>query len=499
MSETREGQHLHNKRSGAAHRPTKQTARRGGRGLRGAAAAFQPQTSFPSFVAPMSNMLNMADLPPPPPGPLPFDVNNPMTFFAMMAALGTNLPGMPPLPPINTLGSRSNGPAPKAKCYDYHTKGFCALGTLCSFEHGDTISASSDVLEYDPNQPLLEAQLTSAANQRHVVSRGHNGGNKGRFRALSSLSGMSYDRTNTTLVIEHIPEENFSEDHVRGFFSQFGTIAHVQMQAHKRLAIVKFDDHAAADQAYKSPKAVFENRFVKVYWHRQDIGVGSVNRIIGDVEMAHGDGDYGFEQEALDLEAIEKRQAEAQKAFEERRKRKEEADAKAADVDRQLRETEAEMRKVKQQLVELAGDDLGSLDGLDLATLQAEAECLFEQNDTTSSAGRGRGFPSRGATRGRGFVPFSSCGRSAPRGTHWGRGAFTTSHRSSVKRLDNRPRRIAVAGIEKGTKKDEALRQYLVVRLSSICYMVTQSNCINRTYQNVLALSVILKKSTPLS
>jgi hypothetical protein len=412
----------------------------------------------------MFNAPNMGGLPPPPPGPFPFDVNNPMSFFAMMAALGTNIPGMNPFSSLNTFGSNATGQASKTRCYDYHTNGFCALGALCPFEHGDTNNASNDVPEYDPDQPLLGTQLTPAANKRYEAGKVYNGSYKGgRPRAPFSLLGASHDRTNTTLVIEQIPEENLSEDDVRRFFSQFGTIARVQMQAHKRLAIVTFEDHAAADQAYNSPKAVFENRFVKVYWYRQNTGVGSGKRFAGDTDMADADGDDGFEEEALDLEEIKRRQAEAQRAFEERRQKREEADAKAADIDQRLRETEAEMRKVKQQLMELTGGDLSSLDGLDLATLQAEAECLFEQNDATAPAGRGRGYPSRGVFRGWGFAPSSSYGRGPPRGAYRGRNALPAGHRSSVRRLDNRPRRLAVAGIEKGTKKDEALRQYLVV------------------------------------
>jgi hypothetical protein len=255
------------------------------------------------------------------------------------------------------------------------------------------------------------------------------------------------------LVIELIPEENFSEEAVRDFFSTFGTITDIQMHAHKRLAIVEFADRTGADQAYSSPKAVFDNRFVKVYWFDKYTGI--------EETADHKD------REALDLEAIAAKQAEAQKAFEERRRKVADADAKAAEIDRQLAEKEAEMKKIKQQIAELTGKGMGGrIAGLsqDLATLQAEAASLFGQTDRDGRPGRGRGDSSHAHFRDR--VPPRV--RDAHRGSYRGRGGYAPSLAgkvSGVRRLDNRPRRLAVSGIEKGTAKDEALRQYLVVNL----------------------------------
>jgi hypothetical protein len=482
-SETREGQDPHYNRVSTATRPTKQAARRSGKNLRGGAAAFEPHNSFPSFTS-MPNMLSMANLPPPPPGPLPFDMSNPMAFFAMMAALGTTMPGMPTLPLITPQSTPTSGQARRGKCHDYHTKGFCARGTMCLFEHGNTSATPDEVPEYDPDQPSLSMRSTLAPSRR----QGTKGLKGGRPRASFSLPGPAYDQNNTTLVVEQIPEDKFSEDHVRDFFSQFGPIVDLHMHAFKRLAIVKFEDHASADQAYNSPRAVFENRFVKVYWHRNNSVPGGAGTIDDD-DVLNGD------EEVLDLEEIERRQAEAQKAFEERRRRIEEADAKSAEIDRQLLEKDAEMKKIRQQLAELAGDETdGNKEeefSQDLATLQAEAESLFAQNDHIPSSGRGRGYPPRGAFRGRRLAPFPPRGRGAHRGGYRGRGAFAApfpSNRSSVKRLDNRPKRLAVTGIEKGSMKDEALRQYLVVshRTYDLQHACTNRVCVEhaRVYQH---------------
>lgn len=469
-SDAQEGQDPHYPRAGTGNRPKKQTPRQGAKGsaknLRGSAAVFEPQNTFAAF-APMPNMLTMANMPPPPPGPVPFDMGNPMAFFAMMAALGTTIPGMPPLPTMNQI-SGTGGQAHRAKCQDYHNKGFCALGSMCQFEHGET---EHDIPEYDPDQPSLGTVPVPSSKGQLRPNRNINKSAKGgRPRAHFSLPGPSYDNTNTTLVVEQIPEENFSEDTIRDFFSQFGTIVEVQMSAYKRLAIVKFADHAAANEAYNSPKAVFENRFVKVYWYKHDSLSGASKGSNGDAEMPDGAG------EALDLEAIAKRQAEAQKAFEERQRKMADAEARAAEIERLLKGNNEEMTKIKQQLAELAKDETdGTMEvqyANDLATLQAEAEGLFAENEALPPVGRGHGGPPRGAyqgaPRGRGYTPFPPRGRGASRGPGYrGRGGFHASFargKSSVKRLDNRPRRLAVANIEKGTAKDEALRQYLVVR-----------------------------------
>jgi hypothetical protein len=431
----------------ANHSRTKQTARRGAKNLRGGAAAFMPQNGLPAPFS-MPNMLSMADLPPPPPGPMPFDMSNPMAFFAMMASMGNTMPGMPVLPMLASQGDRYNGQARGGKCHDYHAKGFCAKGNMCLFEHDPL---PDDVPEYDPDQPSLSTQ-TVPHTKRRQAAKGIKGG---RPRADFSLPGPTHDRTNTTLVVEQIPDDRFSEDNVRDFFSQFGPIADIKMHAYKRLAILKFEDHASADQAYNSPQAVFENRFVKVYWY-QDAG---------------SQGDNAPPPEPLDLEEIARRTAEAQLAFEARRARLEEADARSAELDRLLREKDAEIQDIKRQLAELAGDDenaaLEAEFSQDLATLQAEAETLFAQKDSAPHAERARGYLPRGMYHGRGYV--------GGRGAYRGRAAFPGG-RTSVKRLDNRPRRLAVAGIEKGSAREEAVRQYLVVSLPHAEFNHTNTN-----------------------
>jgi hypothetical protein len=407
----------------------------------------------------------------------PFDPSNPMAFLAMAAAFGVNLPGMPPMPSFDLESSNT-------RCADYDTKGFCAAGSTCPYRHD---------LEYDPDQPaqaLVGGQDDYARSNR--TYNGRPGG--GRARAPFSIPGPTRDHTNTTIVVEQIPEDNFKEEDVREFFSKFGTVVDVRMQAYKRLAVVKYETHDAANTAYNSPKAIFDNRFVKVYWHRTDTDLGPRNNYNG-FDADGEEGSYG-DTEMPDPEEIERRQLEAQKAFEDRRKKEEEAAAKAEEVDRKLQETNAEILRIRRELAKVSGGGNSDMEedfSEDLATLQAEAENLFAQQDAAAESWRGSsrgGY--RGAYRSRGYAPRAR----GFRGGYRGRGAFA-GVRTGVKRLDNRPRRIAIKDVEPGSRKDEALRQHLFV--SGMCCTEETELILRRTYPTSSAPSNIQRVLTSLS
>lgn len=447
-----------------------------------------------------TGMPNMANLPPPPPGPLPFDPTNPMAFFAMAAAFGVSLPGMPPLPVNDAPTSGTSQRGRKARCEDYHTKGFCALGSFCPHEHGDAIAIPADkVPEYHPERAYLAAKPSDRQKRQGFARSGSHGNKAGRRRAEFSAPGPSYDRSNRSIVVEQIPETHFSEEEVRSYFSEFGTITNVQMHAYKRLAVITFEDYDSANRAYMSPKAIFENRFVKVYWYKKESETRRLQEVDGDLEM----GSTSEKEESLDMEEIAKRQAEAQRTFDERRRKEEAAAARAEEIERALQAKYEEMRKVKQKLAALSGDKEGEEEfSQSLATLQAEAEDLFAQHDPGAFRGRGRGAL-RGGSRGRGIGPFPSRGRGyAPfRGSYRGRGvpvAHYQNGRSSVKRLDNRPKRLAIENIEVDSAKDEALRQYLLVRQLAQ-YPRACELTVYRTYLIVLASTDTLNNQILLS
>lgn len=546
-SQQSDGQDHPHKRAGGGDRPVKQNGRMGARNGRGGHVGYGGQDGNPAWIPtggqndmPMGAMPNFAGPPLPPPrfqqldmsNPTTFsqlDMSNPATFFQMMQVMQMGFPGMPGMAPVmpsamnqaasnsnsNRLGQSENR---QGMCKAYETQGACR-DFACPYEHHGSIVptlradgtftssfttpspspfqgasrsrfqppplAADDnpdtIPEYDPNHASLALQGLKGSNGQQGTGKGRgrsDGTSKGRPRASFSMSGPSYDRENSTVVVEQIPEEHFTEIDVRRYFSQFGNIVEVNMQAYKRLAVVKFDDYASARLAYDSPKAVFQNRFVKVYWYKPET--------LPQPSAKHNDpsaSEVPEGEEVIDRVEIEKRQAEAQKVFEEKRKKAKEAEARAEEVERQLKEKEDQLRELRDQLAKKsksaseADQEATLID--QLSSLQAEAQDL-NADYGTYSRGRGRGRGRGGGFRGRGLY--------APRarGGYRGRGYHTSAFpggRSSVKRLDNRPKRIAISGVEVGTEKDEALRQHLLVGslfLLSLSYSSPQNNGMGR-------------------
>lgn len=486
-------------------------------------------------MAGMPGMPGMPPMPTPPPGFPPLDPNNPLSAIMAMQAMGfPPLPGFPPLAPAGSPTSASHvtganasqrEPPPKRvgeRCKDYDTKGFCALGSACPYEHGSdliVIPGQSDgmlslreiylilmvVAEYDPNNAIMD-NVKSPNGQAAAEPRrnGDRGRGRGRGRMQSDRGGHPSGRTNrapfshigpindrsiTTIVVEQIPEEKFDEESVRDFFNQFGNIEEVTMQPYKRLAIVKFDHYSSARRAYESPKVIFDNRFVKVYWYKPDsVPKPPVN---GAGNASSPTSAKNTEEEMIDVAEIERKQAEAQKAHEEKARKLKEAESKREELEKKMKAQAEERKKLLEKLAAKSGSKTATATsgettadaGLNgstserknssqtealkakLAELEAEAESIgLNPDEPYAGYGRGRGrggYRGRGgfAPRGRGFDPY--------RGSFRGRGSFFGApgigRGGAVKRLDNRPKRVAVSGVEFGTTKDEALRQYLFV------------------------------------
>lgn len=118
---------------GGNGRQYKQPRRGGGRGGRyddynnGARDSRHLQQGYPPAFQ------NMPAIPNAQPGMPAFDPNNPMAaIIAMQQALGLPVPGMPSFP----SGTSGSPTVKKQRCRDYDTKGFCARGNNCMYEHG---------------------------------------------------------------------------------------------------------------------------------------------------------------------------------------------------------------------------------------------------------------------------------------------------------------------------------------------------------------------------
>lgn len=497
-------------------RPYKQP-RRGGGGRAGGRSedwdgpkgAGLPVPPFP----PLPGQQTQFAFPPPPPNAL-FDPEALKAYIEMTAAAHSFAPLFPGQSPRQS-GRR------RPRCRDYDTKGYCSRGNTCNFEHGDDsmyaprvpapfgqTSGTHLVEEYDPANALLPNIFNTPSVDQILPHNGgpgmgrpnhgrggrhHGQSKKHRGRAPFSADGPVLDKTKSTIVVENIPEENFTEDQVREFFSQFGTVLEVTMQAYKRLAIVKFDSWAAANAAYKSPKVVFENRFVKIFWHKDEVASSSANgtgangskKAGGSSVAGHSESgaikEEGTPPPEIDMEEIVRHLEEAQKVHEEKTKKLKEIEAQREEVEKRRKELEAKQREAKVALKKLLQKKNSESDDsskpkstsealrAQLAALEAEAMELGIDPDAPPSENETAPSP-RGASRGgRGGYPSYRSRGYAPRGFRGGfRGGRGNNHALyAMYSVDNRPKRVTLTGVDFTIpEKDEMLRQYLFVSRS---------------------------------
>jgi hypothetical protein len=464
-------------------RPVKQ-ARRGGRG------GMERNTRNNQMQGPRGGGLSQShiqqiglQIPGLPPGMPSFDPNNPMaSFIAMQQFMGMPLPEMSGFPPLNAGGNQ--------RCLDYDTKGFCTRGANCPFEHGnDRFLVPSADSEYDPAQAtLLHVQPSRTGTVDATPNARGRGGQRGRGRgaqagrghgrrADSSHQGPIHDESATTIVVEQIPEDKFDVDSIKNFFAQFGGVTDVTLRSNQKIALVHFEDHKAATDAYNSPKSVFDNRFVKVYWHKpQNSSRGRNGRNLPQLDSS-AVADIAMEEAAppIDPAELARRQEEAQRKYEASKKQREEQQQQKLELDLKLKAIEAERIKMAAKLAQKAGtgtalsnsaDGAGSesttqTEGLrmQLAKLEAEAKSLGIDPNAPADGAVWGGLPPRGRGRGSfrgrpgraGFLPGGRGG--------WAGGA--------VKRLDNRPKTVSITFIDGNYEDhDEALRQHLLFNSS---------------------------------
>jgi len=365
------------------------------------------------------------------------------------------------------------------------------------------VAANSRDAEYDPTNALmanlsnglsaLQGQLPFADFSQQQQSRPRGGRQQKRRgeRAPFSAEGAVHDKTKTTIVVENIPEQNFSQEDVKAFFSQFGNILEVSMQPYKRLAIVKFDTWNAANAAYQSPKVIFDNRFVRVFWFKDDEStVPASAPMNGDVpaaaRMQAMNGTDAGPNAELDMEEFTKQQEEKQKAFEEKTKKREELEQQREELEKRQKELIAKQMEEKAKLEAKLGSRNGtkSEDNEDgstpskpvtqsealraqLAALEAEARQMGLDPDAEDALSP---WPARGGYgRGRGGWRGSSSPYT-PRGSFRGgyRGRANVHAAYAAYSLDNRPKKVVLSGVDfTVSEKDETLRQYLFVSSSS--------------------------------
>ncbi|KAI9277388.1 hypothetical protein BY458DRAFT_585363 [Sporodiniella umbellata] len=182
-------------------------------------------------------------------------------------------------------------------CRDYIEKGFCMKGDVCPFDHGrdriivedsnkpsygppsvpgniapnrgmngQPFVGSNDA--YDPERASLLPMNSNFNGDLRGSRRGRGGGRGGRggFRY-----GQNNNPTNTTLTVEKIPAEVCQIAAINEYFTKFGTIINISVQPHAQKAIIQYSTRAEAEKAYTCPDVIFDNRFIKVYWNKDEV------------------------------------------------------------------------------------------------------------------------------------------------------------------------------------------------------------------------------------
>jgi hypothetical protein len=290
--------------------------------------------------------------------------------------------------------------------------------------------------------------------------RGASSGSRRKRKASISADGPVHDKSRSSIVVENIPKEHLNEQDIRESFAGFGEITDIAVQPNRRLAVIKYDTWDSANAAYRSPKVIFDNRFVRVFW-QQD---GSKDDEDMDVEK----------EPEIDLEEFMKKQEEAQKRYDENLQKKAEIDKQREELEQKQRELLTRQREVRQKLHAKLSNGEGASTGntstsdalrAQLAVLEEEALLLGldpDADDVSVYSGEYRG---RGRGRGRGRVRAAWAPRARGsyrgRGGPAGRGDIHAAYASYS--LDNRPRVVSVAGADfSSPARDEALRQHLL-------------------------------------
>ncbi|RDA95219.1 hypothetical protein CP533_1832 [Ophiocordyceps camponoti-saundersi (nom. inval.)] len=409
-----------------------------------------------------------------------FDAGNPLETMMQMQAMGIPFAALQGYPQM-AMGTRPQQHQAKAKrrCRDFDTKGYCSRGSTCMFDHGNESIYVPPVAargqEYDPNDAVMQMPMalpTVAFNQdanrgrggRKFAGNGNRGARKGGARAPFSSEAPVHDRSKSTIVVENIPEESFSEDVVRAFFSQFGTIVDISMQPYKHLAIVKYDKWASANDAYRSPKVIFDNRFVKVYWFKEENGqlpqaaAGLNDRLSQDRSPLAKES-----EPEVDPEEFQRKQSEAQRQHAEKQSMREELERQRQALEKKqqdlLAKHQAETDQLRARLAEKNGSGgAAASSGTEmlrakLAALEQEAEMLGLDTHAGDGGSGGGGAPYRGGYR----------GRRGYRG-RGGRGSFRGRHAAYAQySLDNRPKKLAMHGVDfTPPDRNELLRHFLL-------------------------------------
>ena len=109
-----------------------------------------------------------------------------------------------------------------------------------------------------------------------------------------------------------------------------------------------YEDHESASKAWNDPRPVFENRFVKIWWKKQDVN----STIVSVNERVRSASGTSVGPSVEELEAAKEAARVAQKEFDEKQRRKVELERKKGELERQRIELLEKQKREKEKLME---------------------------------------------------------------------------------------------------------------------------------------------------
>ncbi|XP_064609964.1 RNA-binding protein 26-like isoform X2 [Liolophura sinensis] len=90
------------------------------------------------------------------------------------------------------------------------------------------------------------------------------------YNRLGSYRQSGYNSDNATLEVRKVPPEFNTIAKLNEHFGKFGTLVNIQVRHEDApdAALITFSSNAEANSAYRSSEPVFNNRFIKLFWHK---------------------------------------------------------------------------------------------------------------------------------------------------------------------------------------------------------------------------------------
>ncbi|OXB63462.1 hypothetical protein ASZ78_002538 [Callipepla squamata] len=222
-------------------------------------------------------------LPPPPPilSPPPVNLRPPVP---PPGPLPPSLPPVtgppPPLPPLQPAGmdappNSATSSVPTVVTTGIHHQPPPAPPSL--FTAGVVLRLCPQ--EKPPNKSSMRIVVDAESRKRTI---GADGGiptkktwfDKQNFNRTNSpgfQKKVQFGNENTKLELRKVPPELNNISKLNEHFSKFGNLVNLQVayQGDPEGALIQFATHEEAKKAISSTEAVLNNRFIKVYWHRE--------------------------------------------------------------------------------------------------------------------------------------------------------------------------------------------------------------------------------------